>query len=304
MKYSYYTADVFSDRPFGGNPLAVFPRADGLTAELMQKIAREFNFSETVFVFPPETADGTRRARIFTPTTELPFAGHPTVGTAFVLVAIGEIPLENETRIYLEEGVGLVPVTIRGSAGKPVYSELTAAKLPEFGAGTPSIEDLAGVLSLDASDFLTGEYRPRSISCGVPFLFVPVRDRAVLSKIKLNLTVWEAVLARDPANSLFVFCLDPELPGSDIRARMFAPRLGVAEDPATGSAVAAFGGYLGAIEPLRDGTIERTIEQGFEMGRPSLLRVSIDKRDGEIVAIRVGGASVLVCQGVMEIPDP
>lgn len=303
MRYSYYTADVFSDRPFGGNPLAVFPRADGLTGEIMQKIAREFNFSETVFVFPPETADGTRRARIFTPTTELPFAGHPTVGTAFVLAAIGEIPLENETRIYLEEGVGLVRVTVRGSAGKPVYSELTAAKLPEFGADIPPIEDLAAVLSLDVSDFLTGDYRPRSISCGVPFLFVPVRDRAVLSKIKLNLTVWSSVLANAWASSIFVFCLDPELPGSDLRARMFAPGLGVTEDPATGSAVAALGGYLGAIEPLTDGTIERTIEQGFEMGRPSLLRVSIDKRNGEIVAVRVGGASVLVCQGVMEIPD-
>jgi trans-2,3-dihydro-3-hydroxyanthranilate isomerase len=302
MKFAYYTADVFSDRLFGGNPLAVFPRATGLTPEKMQKIAAEFNFSETVFVFPPETARGTRKIRIFTPATELPFAGHPTVGTAYVLAAIGEIPLDSEPRIYLEEEVGLIPVTIRAIEGKPVYSELTVAKLPEFGAESYAIEELGLVLSLDPGDFLTEPYPVRSVSCGLPFLFVPLRDRAVLAKIKLNLPAWEKLLGQAWASSLYVFCPDPELPGSHLRARMFAPGLGVTEDPATGSAVAALGGYLGAIEPCQDGIIEKTIEQGFEMGRPSILQVAIEKQQGQISAIRVGGASVLVCEGFMEVP--
>lgn len=301
MKYSYYTADVFSDRLFGGNPLAVFPRAEGLTPEQMQKIAAEFNFSETTFVFPPETPEGTRKVRIFTPATELPFAGHPTIGTAFVLAAIGEIPLTEETRVYLEEEVGLIPVTIRSLDGKPVYSELTAASPPKFAEKVPSIEDLAVILSLDRGDFLTEKYPIRSFSRGVPFLFVPARDRSVLARIKLNLPAWESLLSNAKANSLFVFCPDPELPGSDLRARMFAPGLGVTEDPATGSAAAAFGDYLGNLDPLENGIIEKTIEQGFEMERPSILRVAIEKRDGEITAVRVGGASVLVCEGVMNI---
>jgi trans-2,3-dihydro-3-hydroxyanthranilate isomerase len=303
MKYPYYTADVFSDRVFGGNPLAVFPHSEGLTPVKMQKIAAELNFSETVFVFPPETARGTRRVRIFTPSTELPFAGHPTVGTAYVLAAIGEITLEEETRIYLEEGVGLVPVTIRSLGGKPIYSELTTAKLPEFGGESFSIADFASVLSLSAEDILRGEYQPRSVSCGLPFWFIPVRNRAILGKIKLNISVWESLFSQAWANSLFVFCFDPELPTADLRARMFAPGLGVAEDPATGSAVAALGGYLGCINPLTDGVIQRTIEQGFEMGRPSIIHLKITKSNREITEIRVGGASVLVCEGIMNIAD-
>ena len=144
MEYQFYTADIFTQQTFGGNPLAVFPQAQGLSTWQMQKIAGEINYSETVFVLPPETAEGTRRLRIFTPNSELPFAGHPTVGTAYVLASICEIILDqSETTIIFEEGVGPVPVTILSESGKPTYTELTAAQLPEFGSNVSDIEDLA-----------------------------------------------------------------------------------------------------------------------------------------------------------------
>jgi trans-2,3-dihydro-3-hydroxyanthranilate isomerase len=303
MHYRYYTADVFTDRVFGGNQLAVLPDARGLTPEEMQQIAREFNLSETVFVLPPKASEHTRRLRIFTPGTELPFAGHPTIGTAHVLASIGEIPVEAKvTRIVFEEGVGPVPVAIRAAEGRPVSAQLTAAKLPEFGPAPPSRAELAAVLSLEAADLLENDFAPAAVSCGVPFLFIPVRDRSALRRVRLDRARWEALLSSFWAPHLYVFARDPEWDGSDLRARMFAPAMGITEDPATGAAATALAGYLGRREAAPSGTIRWVVEQGFEMDRPSILEVEADKRDGEIVAAHVGGASVLVSEGTMHIP--
>jgi trans-2,3-dihydro-3-hydroxyanthranilate isomerase len=303
MRYQFYTADVFTNCIFGGNPLAVFPKAEGLNAKQMQQVAREFNLSETVFVFPPETSQATRRLRIFTPATELPFAGHPTVGTAYVLSAIGEIALSGEvTTVVFEEGVGAVPVKIRAEGKKPVYSELKAAQMPEFASESPPIVELASMLSLETSDLLDGENSPQAVSCGVPFLFIPLRDRAALGRAKLNRERWQQLLSDTWASSVYLFCYDPELRGSDLRARMFAPGLGIAEDPATGAAATALAGYLAIRNQLTDGTLKWVVEQGFEMGRPSILQVEADKENNQISEIRVGGASVLVSEGMMEIP--
>jgi trans-2,3-dihydro-3-hydroxyanthranilate isomerase len=305
MRYQFYTADVFTDRMFGGNQLAVFANAQGLNSEQMQAIAREFNLSETVFVFPPETPEGTRCLRIFTPKTELEFAGHPTVGTAYVLSAIGEIPLINkEITITFEEKVGLVPVKIRSQDGKPYYTELTAAQLPEFGPPPPPLADLAAMLSLETSALLQGENCPQAVSCGLPFLFIPVRNREVLGRANLNLSLWQELLIDYWASSVYLFTFAPELAGSDLRSRMFAPGLGVAEDPATGSAATALAGYLGIRNSLTDGRLRWVVEQGFEMGRPSLLQVEADKKKGEITEIRVGGSSVLVSEGTIDLPNP
>lgn len=301
-RYAFYTADVFTHRRFGGNPLAVLPDARGLTAESMRAIAREFNYSETVFVLPPDNPAHTRRLRIFTPSAEMPFAGHPTVGTAFILASIGEIALDGDmTRIVFEEGVGPVPVSIRAEGGKPVFSQLTAARLPEFGPPPPLAADLAGALSLDPADLLEGEYAPQAVSCGVPFLFVPLRDRAALARVRVNPERYSRLLGNWWAKESFLFCFDPELPGSDLRARMFAPALGIAEDPATGAAATALAGYLGARAAQSSGMLRWVVEQGFEMGRPSLLEVEADLRDGQVSEIRVGGASVMVSQGTMEL---
>jgi trans-2,3-dihydro-3-hydroxyanthranilate isomerase len=303
MLVRYFTVDVFTDHAFGGNPLAVFPDASGIPEALLAPIAREFNYSETTFVLPPQNPRHTRRVRIFTPGGELPFAGHPTLGTAHVLASIGEIPIDGEViRATFEEAVGPVPVTIRVERGAPVFAQLAAAQLPEAGPAPPSRDDLARVLSLQPADLLDGEWAPQAISCGVPFVFVPLRNREALGRARVRGEAWEACLRGRWASKLYVFSRDPEGPRSDIRARMFAPGIGVAEDPATGGACVALGGYLGWRDPRATETLTWTVEQGFEMGRPSLLYVEADKREGRIEAVRVGGRSVLLCEGTMRLP--
>jgi trans-2,3-dihydro-3-hydroxyanthranilate isomerase len=296
--FEFVTADVFTSDRFGGNQLAVFPNAAELPPELMQPIAREFNFSETTFVLPPADPKHTRRVRIFTPGSELPFAGHPTVGTAFVLASRGDIDLTGrETRIVFEEGVGPVPVVVRSTDGTPSFAQLSVAQLPEFGAPPPSARELAEMLGLEESDVLTGKFAPEAVSCGVPFLIVPVRDRRALARAQVRVDAFEKVLGGYWTSKVFFYCNEPELPGSHFRARMFAPAIGVPEDPATGSACAAFGGYLAKRDKRTEGTLRWVVEQGFEMGRPSLLEVEADKRGGVTSAVRVGGNSVLVSKG-------
>ena len=301
-KFRYLTADVFTDTPFGGNQLAVFPDARGIPEHRLQDVTREFNYSETTFVYPASSAANTRRVRIFTPGSEVPFAGHPTVGTAHVLAAIGAIPLTGDTTsIVFEEGVGPVPVTIRSTGGIPVFAELSVAKLPEAGPPTPDRAALARVLGLATDDLLDGDWSPQGMTCGLPFIYVPLRDRAAVARARLRMDAWESVLRGAWAAELFVFALDGERAGSDIHSRMFAPALNVPEDPATGSAAAALAGYLAARATQRDGTLRWRVEQGFEMGRPSILDVEADVSGGRPTAVRVGGASVLVCDGMMEI---
>src|SRR6478672_4690670 len=289
MRQRYLTADIFTDKPFGGNQLAVFPDARGLDDEQMFALAREFNFSETTFVFPPEKG-GTRRLRIWTPGGEVPFAGHPTVGTAHVLAEIGE-------------EVGPVPVTIRASGGKPVFAQLSVAKLPEIGPPVPTRETLASMLSLEPKDLVGGHFAPQSVSCGLPFLFVALKDRAAVRRSRIRVDQWERTLGSAWASMIMVFSRDPEREGSDIRARMYAPAISVPEDPATGSACAALGGYLAARDARADGTLRWVVEQGFEMGRPSILEVEVDKKAGKITAVRCGGSSVVVCEGRMQLAE-
>ena len=303
MRYRFHTLDVFTDRVFGGNPLAVFPNSEGLTDAQMQRVAREMNLSETVFVFPPDDSMNTRRVRIFTPASELPFAGHPTVGTALLLVTLGEVAAEEgEVRVVLEEGVGPVPVTVRMEAGRPVFAQLTAAQLPTPGPLALDDASLAEVLSLDADDLGAADFRPGAFSAGVPFAFVPVRHRAALGRVRVNVALWEERLSRAWAPHLLVFTPDAEAPGAHLRARMFAPAMGLPEDPATGAAAAALAGYLVAHQRPADGTHRWMVEQGVEMGRPSLLHVEADVRAGAATAVRVGGAAVRVADGEMEIP--
>jgi trans-2,3-dihydro-3-hydroxyanthranilate isomerase len=192
-------------------------------------------------------------------------------------------------------------VTIRSENGVPGFVQLTAARLPEFGSPPPSAADLARALGLESTDVETGKLAPEAVSCGVQFLFVPVKDRATIGRARVRPDDFEKVLGGYSTQKVFVFCDDPELSGSHFRARMFAPGIGVAEDPATGSAVAAFAGYLARRDPRRDGTLRWVIEQGFEMGRPSILEAEADVRGGSVTAVRVGGHSVLVSRGEFTI---
>ena len=301
-RYRYLTADVFTDTPFSGNQLAVFPDARGIPEHRLLDVTREFNYSETTFVYPANDPAHTRRVRIFTPGAEVPFAGHPTVGTAHVLAAIGEVPLTGDlTRIVFEEGVGPVPVVIRSSNGVPVSAQLSVARLPESGPVAASRDAIAATLGLDLSDLAGDDWSPEALSCGLPYLFVPVRDMAAVAKARVRMDAWDATLRGAWASELFVFARGGERAGTAFRARMFAPGLNVPEDPATGSANAALAGYLAARDPRRDGLLTWRVEQGFEMGRPSIIDVEADVANGRVTAVRVGGASVLVAEGTMAI---
>jgi trans-2,3-dihydro-3-hydroxyanthranilate isomerase len=302
MHPRYLTTDVFTDHVFGGNQLAVFPDASEIAPELMPQIAREFNYSETTFVLPPTDPKHTRRVRIFTPGSELAFAGHPTIGTAHVLATIGAVDLTgDETRIVLEEGVGPVPVTIRATDGKPTFAQLTVAKLPEVLPPPPRADRLAAMLSLTTDDLVGSDMPPETISCGTPFLFVPLRDRHAVARARARPELVEEALRGYPTSMVMVFALDAERSSSDVRARMFAPLIGVPEDPATGSAAVGLGGYLASRDPRFDGTLRWVVEQGFEMGRPSILEVEVDKKAGRITSVRCGGTSVVVCEGRMQL---
>jgi trans-2,3-dihydro-3-hydroxyanthranilate isomerase len=301
-QYEFHTLDVFTQRRFSGNPLAVFPDAEGIDDQQMQRIAREMNLSETVFVLPAEDQRALCRVRIFTPADELPFAGHPTIGTGHLLATLGRIALREErTTVLFEEGVGLVPVEVRLRAGKPDFVQLSAAKVPELGPPPPERARLAAMLHIRPDDILEGVDKPESWSCGAPFLFVPVRDRGVVARAQPDIARWHTTLEQYWARDIFLFCRDPELQGSDLHARMFAPEHGIMEDPATGGACAALVGYLGARATIANGTLRWVVEQGFEMGRPSLLYLETDMKDGRVAAARVGGHSVLVSRGTLAL---
>lgn len=294
MTCQFYTCDVFTDTPFGGNQLAVFPDARGIPEDLLPKITREFNFSETTFVYPPDDPAHTKRVRIFTPGSELPFAGHPTVGTAVVLAALGDIPLTGEeTRIVFEEKVGPVPVTIRSINGTPSFAQLTAAKLPEFNDSVPSADDIAEMLTLARPELDDARYPVRFVSVGFPFLFVAVKGLSAIGRIRINVSKMEAMGLKE----IFVFTDECERKGFHFHARMFAPLLGIPEDPATGSAAAAFSGYFAVRDAMTSGTLQWSIEQGCEMGRPSLLYIEADKSNGAVTAVRVGGSAVMMTEG-------
>ena len=302
MHVHYVTADVFTDRRFGGNPLAVVPDARGLTGEQMLAITREFNYSESTFVLPAESEQESCRVRIFTPGGEVPFAGHPTVGTAIVLTAIGALPLTGDrTALVLGEGVGPVPVTVHATAGRPTHAQLSVAQLPTEELPAADEATLAALLSLEPGDLLGGDYAPRVASCGLPFLLVPVRSRDAVRRARVQLDRWEGALRGTTGSEVMVFALDAEAADADVRARVFVPGLSVPEDPATGSACAALAGYLAARTPRDGATLRWVVEQGVEMGRPSRLELETDKHDGAITAVRVGGAAVLVCEGRMAV---
>ncbi len=299
MKYRYFHCDVFTDAPFGGNPLAVLPDARGLSDLRMQQVAREFNFSETSFVFPAE-AGHTRRVRIFTPAREVPFAGHPNVGTAFVLAASGELgSLEAPMRIAFEEKGGLVPLTVERRGGGAIFCELSAPQGFSAGSAAP-VPELAAAVSLSPRDIVTRHHEPRVFSVGLPFLFAELADAKALARARSDSGALAAIAARGlpPDIHLYVRSVD----AFDLRARMFAPLDGVPEDPATGSANVALAAALASLDAKRDGSFHWRIAQGVEMGRPSVLEARVEKRDGAVVEARIGGVSVLVAEGEIEIP--
>lgn len=321
MNLPFHTLDVFTDRVFGGNPLGVFPDAMHLSTETMQRVAREMNLSETVFLGPPETEEGTARVRIFTPAREVPFAGHPTVGSAIFLASADGLDAvakkmapsappdgEGEATLILEENVGPVPTVVRFDDGLPVFARFTTAVLPEHRPSPYSVEELAKMVGLTPADLGGpspggGELEPEMVSCGLEYFVIPVRTIDAVRRSSLDTGRWQHMLADAWAHHVYIVCMDGEGEGVDVRVRMYAPGSGVPEDPATGSAAAALGGYLSKADGREEGSLRWTIEQGLEMGRPSLLHVEADRREGTTSAVRVGGAAVPVSRGTMEVPD-
>lgn len=293
-EYAFHTLDVFTGTRFAGNPLAVIPDARGLTDVQMQTLTREFNLSETTFVFPPKDARHTAQVRIFTPGAELPFAGHPTVGTALLLADLGIVPADvNE--IVFEEGVGPVPVRIDRDAGRVTRCTLTAARVPEQGPPPPQRDALARMLSLQAGEVLD---TAACWSCGVPFLIVPLASVAALSRCRLDSETWRVLLRDYPTQSVFPVA---RVSDAEWRARMFAPGLGVPEDPATGSAAASFAGWLTEHATRDDGTFDFLIRQGAEIGRPSEMHLSPDVKARRATTVRVGGTAVRVSDGRIRV---
>jgi trans-2,3-dihydro-3-hydroxyanthranilate isomerase len=288
---SFHTCDVFTDRRFGGNPLAVVHGAAGLSQQQMQAIAREFNYSETVFLLPPADPGHTARVRIFTPTRELPFAGHPTVGTAFVL-ATCESELAGVERIILEEGIGPVTVEVQRGAAGVARCTFTAPRLPQPGPPAPPRDTLAAMLGVTGSDVLD----PAGFwSSGVAFLVVPLASVEALQRCRLDLAVWHDALRGHESKLVYPVAHA----GAAWRVRMFAPDSGVPEDPATGSAAAAFAGWLAEFAPEAAPRSEYRLLQGDEIGRPSHIELGIDRNGDRVTAVRVGGASVMVSQGTL-----
>ncbi|MBS0171352.1 MAG: PhzF family phenazine biosynthesis protein [Nitrospira sp.] len=302
-RLQFYQADVFTDEPFGGNPVAVFPDADGLTDEELQRIAREMNLSETVFVFPPTDQAAVVKMRIFTPTQEIPFAGHPVIGTFFVLGSLGRLALrEPSTRLLQECNLGLFPVDIHTHDGV-VERVVMAQPSPEFLDVIEEPEALfaiARALGINKSAITETRFPVQVVSTGLPVIIVPVRTLTAVRSIVPDVAAIAELSQQYGANGMMVFSTMTVEQSSTVHTRMFAPLIGIVEDPATGSASGALGAYLvqhGVVD-IRPET-EIIAEQGYEIDRPSRILIQVNSDDDAIQGVMVGGESVLVVEGTL-----
>jgi trans-2,3-dihydro-3-hydroxyanthranilate isomerase len=302
MRKQFYTLDVFTEQRFSGNPLAVIGDADDLDDAQMQSIAREFNLSETVFLQSPRDPVNTARARIFTPTRELPFAGHPTIGTAVLIGSLQASAMirSRDLDIVLEEAIGPVRCTVR-SRGDIVRAQFDLPRLPARLAPAADDAALACALSLTPQEIGFRDHKASVWSAGVGFTFIPLASRDAVTRARPDMSVWNDVIGPSDHPAAFVYCDEAVGEGRHVHARMFAPSLGIAEDPATGGAVAAFAGVCLEYEKPNDGEHQITIEQGFAMGRPSLINLGMQIEGGKLVSATIGGAAVIVTEGHIQL---
>ena len=301
MPRDYLLLDVFTDVPFGGNPLAVFLDAHDIPEAEMPLIARELNLPETTFVVGERGDPHHWRVRIFTPAAELPFAGHPTVGTASALVHAGLVPVSGDhVRVTLHEGLGPIPVDVALSGGRVLGATFSAPRAPDIREADASREELGAMLGLSADDILDGAWRPKAVGWETAFHVVPVRGLVAARRARLRLDVWERLLGDTWAKEVYVITSEVEGSGCALHARMFAPGLGIQEDPATGSAAAALAGFLAATGTFGNGPAKWVVEQGIELGRASLIDVEAVVTDGMSANIRVGGRIVVMGSGRMQ----
>lgn len=300
---TFYQADVFTDRPFGGNPVAVVPEAMGLSDRELQQIAREMNLSETVFVFPPTDPAATAKLRIFTPTQEIPFAGHPVLGAFFVLAKLGRLPSKNEaTRLLYECNLGSFPLEILAREGEILRVVMSQPK-PQFLGVVDNLKDLfeiANALGLPKSQITDTKVPVEVVSTGLPIIIVPVRTLTGVRSMTPNVSAINDLCARHGAKGLMAFTTMTVEEASAVHTRVFAPPIGVLEDPATGSASGALGAYL-----VQNGVVEVApmteilAEQGYELERPSRILIQVESDDDAIQQVKVGGQAVMVIEGTL-----
>ena len=299
----YEILDVFTSTRFSGNGLAVIKGGKALTDPQMQAIACEFNLSETVFVLPAQNKAHSAKVRIFTPMDELPFAGHPTVGTA-VTVALDQLgggmqPDHQDALVVLEEGIGNIRIGVSFRPNKAPFAEFDLPRLPVELEGLPTNDELSMVLGLDNAEIGFENHQPSTFEAGMPIVFVPVRNLDIIGKAAVDTTAMEKLLGPE-RREIYLYCRETIKNSSSFHARMFAPQLGIMEDPATGAAAAAFAGVAMKYDQPPRGTKSYIIEQGMEMGRPSEIHLEIIVKDG-LKNVRIGGHVVKVASGTIEI---
>ena len=296
MRRRYHILDVFTGVPLAGNPLAVVLDSAGLDAGAMQAIAREFNLSETVFVSEPRDPVNAARLRIFTPARELPFAGHPTVGTAILLAKLQapDLLAAQDVGLVLEQPIGLVSCSVRHRRGEAAHASFDVPRLPERSGPDPSAVALAALFGLEPAAIGFGRHGPTQFSAGVPFTFVPLASLDALGRAALR-------PPDETPGAYYLYTPEGDRRPHAYRARMLATGLGVSEDPATGSAAAAFAGVLAANEALADGDYDCTLQQGVEMGRPSFIGIALSVETRALCRVAIGGSAVMIAQGTLEL---
>lgn len=305
MRYAYYMADVFTQKVFGGAQIAVFPEADNLSNEQMQLCARELNLSETVFISKQDLTANQWVMRVFNPQNEIGLAGHPTIAAAFVLANTGAIPLTDPlTSLVFVQNSGPVEVNISSQNGIPTFIQFTRKSSAIIDLFSPSADELASFLSIAVSELDNKKYFPRLVSCGFPYLIVPVLRYESVIKARFNYAVWSRSSApQTAAQEILLFSPKTAHPDSDFHARLLGPRIGMHEDPPVGNAMPAFASYLCSFDFLQKGTYTFSVDRGQEIIRRSLLNLEMDHKGTDILTLRVGGSAVMVAEGLMTIPD-
>lgn len=304
MKYDYYIADVFTKQLFNGAQIAVFPKAEGLNSEKMQLIARELNLSETIFIFHRLTDTSNRRMRVFSPFKEIDFAGHPVIAAAYVLGLCGDVALIDPiTTVWVEQNAGPIEVNITSKDGKPDFVQFSRTITPIVDRFAPADDELVSFLGLQQSELDHLKYSPRLVSCGFPYLIVPLWNYDSVRKAKFNFAAWsQSVAPQTAAQEILLFAPKSPFPDADFNARLLGPRIGIHEDPPIGSAMPAFCAYLCSFEHTRKGTHTFAVDRGDEYNRRSVINLEMDNKQEANLTVRIGGEAVLAGKGEIYVP--
>jgi len=299
MGRKFHILDVFTDQAYEGNQLAVVEDADGLTSDQMLAITREFGFSETVFLQSSDNPTAAARVRIFTPSSEIPFAGHPTIGTAFLLGSLKAKAQDggSDVLLVLDEEIGPVRCAVSISSGKASYAEFDVPVHPKLIEDVPEVDLVADALGVDIQDIGFENHKLISAEIGIRFVYVPLTNLSLVRKVSPNFAYWRDAFSKADPVGVYVYCRGGERADSGFHARMFAPDFGIPEDAATGAAAVGFSRVIEAFEIDAQNKFETIIEQGFEMGRPSLLKLEVEFQSKVIKLVRLGGHAVLVANG-------